>query len=68
MTINAERGPMRSRSVRLHQDTLDKLQQIANDKGVGITVLMRQILERRVNQATGVIPDPNWTRRPVAPE
>lgn len=68
MTINADRGPMRSRSVRLHQDTLDKLKSLADSKGVGVTVLMRQILEQRVEQATGVIADPGWVRRSVAPE
>lgn len=68
MTINADRGPMRSRSVRLHQDTLDKLQKIADDKGIGITVFMRQILEQRVNPATGAIPPASWTHRSVAPE
>jgi predicted DNA-binding ribbon-helix-helix protein len=68
MTINADRGPMMSRSVRLHKDTLDKLQKLADDKGIGITVLMRRIMEERVNRSTGAIPDFSWTRRSVAPE
>lgn len=46
MTVDATRGSMVSRSVRLHEDTLDKLEQRAEDLDKGVTVLMREVLEQ----------------------
>lgn len=45
MTIDASRGSMVSRSVRLHEDTLKKLEARAEDRDKGVTVLMREVLE-----------------------
>ena len=45
MAVDASRGSVYSRSVRLHQDTLDKLEKLAEDKGMGVTVLMRENIE-----------------------
>ena len=45
MTIDATRGSVVSRSVRLHEDTLAKLEVKAEDRGKGVTVLMREVLE-----------------------
>jgi predicted DNA-binding protein len=45
MTVDALRGSMVSRSVRLHEDTLEKLEQRAEDTDKGVTVLMREVLE-----------------------
>ncbi len=45
MTIDATRGSMVSRSVRLHEDTLEKLEARAEDRDKGVTVLMREVLE-----------------------
>ncbi len=46
MTVDASRGSMVSRSVRLHEDTLNKLEERAEDLGKGVTVLMREVLEQ----------------------
>lgn len=46
MTIDATRGSMVSRSVRLHEDTLNRLEERAEDLGKGVTVLMREVLEQ----------------------
>jgi hypothetical protein len=45
MTIDSSRGSMVSRSVRLHEDTLSKLEDRAVERQTGVTVLMREILE-----------------------
>lgn len=45
MTIDATRGSMVSRSVRLHEDTLRRLEEKAADRDKGVTVLMREVLE-----------------------
>jgi len=45
MTVDATRGSMVSRSVRLHEDTLAKLEARAADRDRGVTVLMREVLE-----------------------
>lgn len=45
MTVDASRGSMVSRSVRLHEDTLNKLEARAADRDKGVTVLMREVLE-----------------------
>lgn len=45
MTIDATRGSMVSRSVRLHEDTLAKLEVKAEERDKGVTVLMREVLE-----------------------
>ncbi len=45
MTVDATRGSMVSRSVRLHEDTLVKLEVKADERGKGVTVLMREVLE-----------------------
>ncbi len=46
MTVDATRGSMVSRSVRLHEDTLVKLEERAEILGRGVTVLMREVLEK----------------------
>ena len=46
MTVDATRGSMVSRSVRLHEDTLRKLEEKAEILGTGVTVLMREVLEK----------------------
>lgn len=43
MTVDASRGSMVSRSIRLHEDTLRELEK--RSSGKGITVLIREILE-----------------------
>lgn len=45
MAVDASRGSMVSRSVRLHEDTLKKLEIRATEEGKGVTVLMRDVLE-----------------------
>lgn len=45
MTVDASRGSMVSRSVRLHEDTLAKLEVKAEERDKGVTVLMREVLE-----------------------
>lgn len=42
---------MLSRSVRLRKDTLDNLKDLANEKGVGITVYIRMVLESVVENS-----------------
>jgi len=48
MTVDTTRGSMVSRSVRLHEDTLNRLEQVAkeSDPPKGVTVLMREIIEK----------------------
>lgn len=46
MTVDTTRGSMVSRSVRLHEDTLVRLENQAEKEGMGVTVLMREIIER----------------------
>ncbi len=45
MTVDASRGSMVSRSVRLHEDTLKRLEVKAEERDRGVTVLMREVLE-----------------------
>lgn len=45
MAVDATRGSMVSRSVRLHEDTLKRLERQAEIEGKGVTVLMRDIIE-----------------------
>lgn len=45
MAVDASRGSMVSRSVRLHEDTLKRLEERAEQEGKGVTVLMRDVLE-----------------------
>lgn len=45
MTVDATRGSMVSRSVRLHEDTLKRLEVKAEERDRGVTVLMREVLE-----------------------
>lgn len=52
----SESNAMLSRSVRLRKDTLDNLKDLANEKGVGITVYIRMILESVVENAVKVSP------------
>lgn len=47
---------MVSRSVRLKTDTLDHLKELANEKGVGITVYIRMVLESVVENAVKISP------------
>ena len=56
MANDATRGSMVSRSVRLHKDTLTELEKRATDEGVGVTVLMRQILENYLVEPATVVP------------
>lgn len=44
----SEQGPMVSRSLRLHKDTLATLHELAQEQGVGITVFIRMVLESLV--------------------
>lgn len=46
MAVDASRGSMVSRSVRLFEDTLVKLEERAKEEGKGTTVLMRDIIEK----------------------
>lgn len=46
MTVDASRGSMVSRSVRLHEDTLALLEERATEQDKGVTVLIREVLER----------------------
>lgn len=55
MTVDANRGSTVSRSIRLHQDTIEKLEQIAKDKEVGVTVLMRDIIDAYVNTPAPIL-------------
>lgn len=45
---------MLSRSVRLKKTTLDSLKIQSEELGIGITVLIRKILEDHVSDTTGV--------------
>lgn len=45
MAVDATRGSMVSRSVRLHEDTLKRLERQAEIEDKGVTVLMRDIIE-----------------------
>lgn len=45
MAVDASRGSMVSRSVRLHEDTLKRLEVRAEAEEKGVTVLMRDIIE-----------------------
>lgn len=47
---------MLSRSVRLRQNTLDNLKALADEKGVGITVYIRMVLESVVENAVKISP------------
>ncbi len=55
MTVDANRGSTVSRSIRLHTDTIEKLEQIAKDKEVGVTVLMRDIIDAYVNTPSPIL-------------
>jgi len=51
-----ESNAMLSRSVRLRKDTLDNLQKLADEMGVGITVYIRKVLESVVDNAVTISP------------
>lgn len=53
MAVDASRGSMVSRSVRLHEDTLKKLEVQAEKEGKGVTVLMRDIIEDYLKAPVG---------------
>ncbi len=46
MAVDTTRGSLQSRSVRLFQDTLDSLKKESDTTGIGVTTLMREIIER----------------------
>ncbi|APC46444.1 hypothetical protein HWB05_gp170 [Streptomyces phage BRock] len=52
MAVDISRGSMVSRSVRLHEDTLAKLDERAKDRGIGVTVLIRDIVEEYLTPTT----------------
>ncbi len=47
--MNNDSKRMESRSIRLKPDTLRELKNLADKSGKGITVYMREILERHVD-------------------
>lgn len=50
MVVDARRGSMVSRSIRLHTDTLNKLELVAKNRDIGVTVLIRDIVEDYVTE------------------
>lgn len=49
MAVDITRGSMVSRSVRLHEDTLTQLDELAKSREIGVTVLIREIVEQYLN-------------------
>lgn len=49
MAVDASRGSMVSRSVRLHEDTLKGLEELSKVREIGVTVLIREIVEQYLN-------------------
>lgn len=56
MAVDISRGSMVSRSIRLHEDTLEKLDARAKDRGIGVTVLIRDIVEEYLAPAVNSTP------------
>lgn len=68
MAVDASRGSMVSRSVRLHEDTLAKLDERAKDRGIGVTVLIRDIVEEYLTPAVNANPTDGLVQLEGGPE
>lgn len=63
MTLPIEKRKTSSVRVWLTEDTEARLQQLADKKGIGVSVLVRQLIERRLAKLkTTVTPDRKMRR------